>query len=151
MAINKLRQFRAWRLGLTGGILLVATLWTGGAFANPCVKTITNCEPQVMSGINYSGWETKGWAYYCSGSHPYYWGRSTYEFSNKCFSVAEQTFRTDQSKLNVTVTNWCFKKETLVLTLACSSDKPGFPCFSSDRLGCPANRDPDRPPPFSLR
>jgi hypothetical protein len=126
-------------------------LWAGSASANPCVKQITNCQPQVMAGISYSGWETKGWAYYCSGDHPYYWGKSTFESNNSCFSVAEQMFRTNNRKLNVTITNWCFKKETLVLILACSDHVPGFPCGIPTGLGCPADLRPRHSLPFSFK
>ncbi len=94
---------------------------------------IPNCELQVQPPLKFSGLATKGWAFYCAGDHPYYWGLSqgfspSFTFNNSCFSVAENTAteNADNGKFDATFTNWCLKSETITVTLACT-DKPIVP------------------------
>ncbi|MCC3247139.1 hypothetical protein LG047_17770 [Methylocystis sp. WRRC1] len=122
------------------GILLVALLVspteaTAGAcpvdhWGNPMVP---NCQEQQMGPVHYGGWDTKGWAYYCTGDHPYFWGLANpgtlfnYNKNNNCFSVSENLFaETTPNKFDATFTNWCFKGEDITITLGCSSvPQPG--------------------------
>ena len=105
-----------------------STRWGGGSPVH-----ITNCQTQVQAPVGYNGWETKGWAYECKGEFPYFWGLDygyspSFTSNNDCFSVAENAVNegddSSQSKFDATFTNWCFKKETITVTLACSSDPP---------------------------
>ena len=95
---------------LLGAVMSLTGLAATSAWANPCSKTgygtVPNCQPQAQAGISYSGWETKGWAYYCSGDHPYYW-RPFNEWNNNCFSVAENKLDEGDNlhKFSVTITN----------------------------------------------
>jgi hypothetical protein len=131
-AIDLCRQ-KMWHIGcLIAVVMATAVLWVTSAAANPCAgSSIVDCQAQPQAGVTYSGWATKGWAYYCTGDHLYYCSgvegkcvgaiRSGYEFNNHCFSIAENTnYETNSTKFDATITNWCAKKETLVITLACS-------------------------------
>jgi hypothetical protein len=49
----------------------------------------------VQASVHYGGLDTKGWAYYCTGDHPYYWNNdstlgfgSNFSFNNNCFDQA---------------------------------------------------------------
>ena len=105
-----------------------STRWGGGSPVN-----ITNCQEQVQATVTYGGWDTKGWAYECKGEFPYFWGLDygyspSFTTNNHCFSVAENAVNEgddpSNSKFDATFTNWCLKKETITVTLACSSDPP---------------------------
>jgi hypothetical protein len=92
---------------------------------------------QQQTPIKYSGWQTKGWAYYCSGDHPFFWGAaqaglySSFEYGNTCFTVTENGFaESDPKKFDATITNWCTKDEDLVISLACSSSPAPSSCTS---------------------
>ena len=122
---------------LAGGAVVMA-LASPPAWADACDSrntnpvsilpaTIPDCELQVQPPLKLSGWDTKGWAFYCTGDHPYYWGLSqgfspSFTFDNSCFSAAENaaTENTDGGKFDATFTNWCPKSETVTVTLACS-------------------------------
>jgi hypothetical protein len=117
--------------GLACGLLLAAA----PAAAGPCGPyfngDIPDCEPQVQAPVQYSGWETQGWAYYCTGDHPYYWGLSysnfagNYTWDNSCFSGIQNEFFEDQpNKFDATFTNWCLDTQSIVVTLGCSKQPP---------------------------
>jgi hypothetical protein len=125
---------------LLGAVVMASALTTTSVRADPCTKgpgSVPNCQARVQAGISYSGWDTKQWVYYCAGDHPYYW-RPRYEWNSSCFSVAENPAPedSDPSKFSATITNWCFKKETIVISLACSDKLQPRPCGFS--LGCPS-------------
>lgn len=108
--------------------------WGGGS-----PSSIPDCELQVQAPVSYSGWETKGWAYHCGGDHPYFWGlydsySPSYTSNNNCFSISENAVNEagDNSKFDATFTNFCFKKESITITLACSDQVPPSP-LSHDR------------------
>ena len=122
---------------LVGGAVVIA-LTTPSAWAHACDSRNTNpipilpakipdCELQVQPALKLSGWDTKGWAFCCTGDHPYYWGlfqgfSPSFAFNNTCFSVAENaaTDDADAGKFDATFTNWCLKSETVTMTLACT-------------------------------
>ena len=85
---------------------------------------------QEQSAIKYSAWETKGWAYYCSGDHPYAWNYNngyifSYTFDNTCFNITENVGSEGSSnKYDFTITNFCLKSESFVIKLACSDTAP---------------------------
>jgi hypothetical protein len=60
--------------------------------AAPC-DGVPFCETQQQAPVHYWSWQTSGWAYYCSGDHPYYWnnGQNTLGFGNN-FTVGQQLF-----------------------------------------------------------
>ena len=134
-------------IAVTGALLLGALLLPGTARAAACdagSPAIPDCETQVQSAVSYSGWETSGWAYYCTGDHPYYWGASSYYLGNfnsdnSCFSVAEDVFAENQAnKFDATLTNWCLKDESITITLGCSKQPPpGFSGTCSNITGPP--------------
>ena len=135
------------RLALLAAV--AATAASGTAWADACSgskrwgggspASIPDCELQVQAPVSYSGWETKGWAYLCGGDHPYFWGlyasySPSYTSNNNCFSISENAVNEagDNSKFDATFTNWCFKKESITITLACSDQVPPSP-LSQDR------------------
>jgi hypothetical protein len=127
---NSRSRLRMRRIGGLGALALAVTLAAAtSAQANPCdpAHHIPDCQAQVQAPITYSGWATKSWAYYCSGDHPYVWiGGGValdpyWESNNHCFSILENPGFDGPSKFDATYTNWCAKKEALVITLACSS------------------------------
>lgn len=130
---------RASKQLMTAIVIGLGLFPLGSALADPCTtaynsstqQNVPNCEDQAQPAVSYSASNTKGWAYYCGGDHPYYWGLSNgfnnaYEKNNNCFTITENTIAEggNSSKFDATITNWCLKKETLVVTLACSSDPP---------------------------
>ena len=69
----------AW---LAGGAVVIALI-APPAWADACDShninfipslpaKIPDCELQVQPALKLSGWDTKGWAFYCTGDHPYY-------------------------------------------------------------------------------
>ena len=126
-------------LGLLGA-LLAAPLATAPAWADACdahnyniegPSSIPDCELQVQSPLKFSAWESKGWAFHCTGDHPYYWGLAqgyspAYTFDNTGFTVPENAAAegSDTTKFDATFTNWCFKHKTVTVTLACSDQEP---------------------------
>jgi len=115
--------------------IVMALAYAGSASAAAC-DGVPQCEPQTQASIRYNAWETKGWAYYCTGDHPYYWNTDqvlgfghNFSFDNKCFTVTENPFAEDEpSKFDATITNFCFKHENITVTLGCSQQSTGVPC-----------------------
>jgi len=124
----------AVRLALRAAALgLVLMLLPEPAKADPCqtgaYEPIPDCVLQQQAPVNYKGWQTSGWAYYCTGDHPYFYGLQqgyidSYTWDNSCFTVTEDIFVDGPNKLDVTITNWCLKEETITVTLGCSSKPP---------------------------
>lgn len=121
-------------LGSAALAVLLAAPVPVRAQSDPCpgAGVPGKCQPQVQAPITYRGWQTQGWAYYCTGDHPYFWGLSTshsgsYSFDNSCFTVAENMFAENgcDDKFDALITNWCVTTQQLTVTLACS-DTP-FP------------------------
>ena len=113
---------RTLRVGWLPGIVAIIGLGSASsawAQADPCNSSIPDCQVQIQAGISYHGWETQGWAYYCSGSHPYFWN---YSFGNSCFEVTQNgpEEQNNPSKFDATITNWCLTTETIPVALACS-------------------------------
>src|ERR1700712_5332940 len=106
---------------------IIATLMNtnaGWAEGNGCSSAIPDCALQTQSEIGYSGLQTKGWAYHCTGARPYFWGSNyagvsdSYSFGNTCFSVTENGFaETDAGKFDATITNWCLKHEDFIVSI----------------------------------
>lgn len=95
-------------------------------FSQPYVNRIPNCELQVQQQLYFPASYTSGWAFYCTGDHPYFWGYQysfwpSYTFDDSCFTVTENIFFEDTNKFDATLTNWCIKPENITVTLACSS------------------------------
>jgi len=129
---------------------------TAAAWSTPCDQTLTppvvpDCELQQQAPVHYWSWETSGWAYYCTGDHPYFWGMQqgfilNYTWDNSCFSVTENVFADNLNNLDATITNWCLHRggEDLTVTLGCSSMPP--PGSASCKLGDdPVRKDPGCP------
>ncbi|MGD9507542.1 MAG: hypothetical protein AB7O95_10265 [Geminicoccaceae bacterium] len=130
---------KSGRAGLAALFAFGAAMLGGGAAradacdskptaSHPLYERIPDCELQVQAPVDYGTLHTSGWAYYCTGDHPYFWGYDysfspSFTFDNTCFSVAENVFFEDPSKFDATITNWCDKPETIIVTLACSSRK----------------------------
>jgi hypothetical protein len=118
-----------------------AVLTAGSALAdNPCTDSqrfgfnspgplhIPNCELQTQPTLTFGGDHSGGYAFFCSGDSPYFWGYSanyyrSYTWDNSCFTVSENPFfesGTD-GKFDATFTNWCTEQEPVTVILACSS------------------------------
>jgi hypothetical protein len=124
----------ATQLAVVLGIV-TALAYAGSASAAAC-DGVPQCEPQTQASIRYNPWETKGWAYYCTGDHPYYWNTAqvlgfgnNFSFNNKCFTVTENPFAENEpSKFDATITNFCLKHENITVTLGCSQQSTDVPC-----------------------
>lgn len=132
-----------------------ATLLSPNAMAEAChdytTGPIPDCQPQTQGSVHYSGLETRGWAYYCTGDHPYSWNYAdgypwNFTKNNNCFSVTENEFyETSPNKFDATITNWCLKGEDLVITLSCSDvEPPGYTSSCTHQVGGPVS-DPGCP------
>jgi len=142
----------ALRLAALLGFALMLLSSPARAQHTPCEPgyndPIPSCELQPQIPIPFTGWQTSGWAFYCTGDHPYFYGMQegyydAFSWDNKCFSVTENEFDDGVNKLDVTITNWCLKKEDLTLTLACSSTPP--PGIAPCTLTGGAVKDPGCP------
>lgn len=97
--------------------------------SQPLYQRIPDCELQVQQQLYFPKSYTSGWAFYCTGDHPYYWGYQysfwpSFTWDDSCFTVTENIFYEGQNKFDATLTNWCIKPENIVVTLACSSKPP---------------------------
>lgn len=136
------------------GLSLIVLAHPAKTLAKPC-EGVPHCETQEMGPISYRALQTKGWAYYCTGDHPYYWNNdptlgfgNNFSFDNKCFSVTENPpAENEPSKMDATITNWCFKKEKIKVTLGCSQQPQNGPsCSGPTKVtsdpGCPIQGTP---------
>jgi hypothetical protein len=109
---------------------------------------IPSCEHQVQAPLQFKAWQTSGWAFYCTGDHPYFYGMNqsyydAFSWDNSCFTVTENELSDGVNKLDVTITNWCLKKEDITLTLACSATPP--PGIAACTVTGSAVKDPGCP------
>jgi hypothetical protein len=115
---------------LFAAAIALAPLATWAEACHDYTTPIPDCETQTMATIHYGAWQTRGWAYYCTGDHPYFWGSAeyyagNYSQNNNCFSVTENPFvETTPNKFDATITNWCLKGEDITITLGCSDAPP---------------------------
>lgn len=138
------------RLVLLGSLCVLPQLLCGAsavAEGYGC-EFVPNCELQTQAPVRYYAWDSKGWAYYCTGDHPYFWGVNqagytfAYKWNNSCFTVSENVAEeTAPNKADFFVTNWCLKGENLVVSLACSSQPPTGVGYCSQTVGGPV-KDP---------
>jgi hypothetical protein len=135
-AIRGLQSRQAIHAVLIAPLLCAGTAWAGGDGCKPYDilthqnATVTDCDLQKQTPIKYGALDTKGWAYYCRGDHPYAWNYKNgyifaYSFDNSCFSITENIgSEGDASKFDFTITNWCLKSESFTISLACSDVAP---------------------------
>ncbi|MGD9507544.1 MAG: hypothetical protein AB7I59_25325 [Geminicoccaceae bacterium] len=131
-----LRLISVTLLGATGVVALAAE----PAKADPCDSTTFfgdfipgDCELQKQPALSFDSIFSQGYAFYCKGDHPYFYGlldgyTPSFTWDNSCFSVAENLFFENyhhNSKLDVTISNFCSKQEEIIVTLACSNIDPG--------------------------
>ncbi len=105
-------------IGRFGRRLLWCTLGSmfalgpGMASAQGCVRRSEcyindHCQNQVQAPISYNGWETKSWAYYCTGDHPDFFNSvNGYAYGNTCFDAAENSLA-ENDNFDGSFTNWC--------------------------------------------
>lgn len=139
-------------LGATG----VVALGIEPVRADPCTDSygwfsqpgspdhIPDCELQRQPTLTFDSSFSSGYAFHCTNGyngndaddHPFFWGLAagysrSFTWDNGCFSVSEnQTFeRTgfSNSKLDVTISNWCLSQQKITITLACSDQTPPDP------------------------
>lgn len=130
---------RSWPVILLGVFAFIANPYR--SVAAPC-DGVPDCEPQVMDIVQYSELQTKGWAYYCGGDHPYYWNNdpilgfgNNFSADNSCFKITENPFVEDVNKMDATITNWCNAIEVVAVTLGCSRQpQAGLSCPTTLRL-----------------
>jgi hypothetical protein len=80
------------------------------------------CQNQTQTTITYSGLQSQGWAYYCTGDHPYFPGSNSppaIAWNNTCFTEVENEFLESGSKEDGSFTNWCTSIQSLTVVLAC--------------------------------
>lgn len=135
------RRAGRWALALHVTVLLGIGYPASAVARDPCAAT-PNCEAQPQAPIHYSAWDTKGWAYYCTGDHPFFWsgewGFTGFSWDNSCFSVTEQ-LNSGGSKFDGLITNWCLKSEDITVTLGCSDIPQNISCKTDGvRLGDPS-------------
>jgi hypothetical protein len=119
---------RRW---LAPWVLVLAVVTTPALGLAAICDDVPDCQQQVQAPVSYTGWQTQGWAYYCTGDHPYFWGvgnacqNLNFSFDNSCFSVLEDEFaETTPSKFDATITNWCLSTQSITVTLGCSTQAP---------------------------
>jgi hypothetical protein len=105
-------------------------LGPGAASAQDACANLTinadGCQNQVQAPISYNGWETKSWAYYCTGDHPDFVENDTghgYAYGNTCFSANENSLA-ENDNFDGSFTNWCIGTQNLVIVLACFPHDP---------------------------
>jgi hypothetical protein len=55
-------------------VLVLAVVTTPSMGLAAIGDGVPDCQEQVQAPVSYTGWQTQGWAYYCTGDHPYFWG-----------------------------------------------------------------------------
>jgi hypothetical protein len=117
--------------------LLLAPAAPAWALGNGCIDEGPagggNCQLQLQGALLYTGWQTQGWAFHCTGDFPYFNGlnngnEESFIWFNSCFTVTENpTFEEgDSSKFDMYATNWCLDSEDLVIEVACYNFQSGF-------------------------
>lgn len=127
----------------------IAGLWCPQALTGTC-DGVPLCQPQTQSAVHYNAWQTSGWAYYCTGDHPYFWNNdnnlgfgNNFSFDNRCFTVTENPFAENEpSKFDATITNWCLKGEDISVTIGCSQQPQNMPSCPN---GTTVGKDPGCP------
>ncbi len=130
-------------LSFLAGILSL-TLCAGSVFAGAC-HGVPQCEEQKKGKIHFKALQTRGWAFYCTGDHPYYWNNAidlgfgnNFDRSPSCFSVIEDPFEesaSHPSKADFKITNWCHKSDCAIcfeskdveITIGCSKVPQNLP------------------------
>ncbi len=131
-------RMRVRRVLMTGAVCLLAG--SGPSIAAPC-DFVPYCEPQQQAPVQYGFLEIKGWAYYCTGDHPYYWNNAAWGglggnnfgwTANTHFSVSENPFAEDgaPSKFDATIDHLSVHKDSIVMTIGCSRQPQNFPAQS---------------------
>lgn len=153
MKTKLMLHMRIWFSVLLTG---VTVLNIAEVYAGAC-RDVPNCVEQNVGSVHYKPLQTKTWAYYCTGSHPYYWNSDSilgfgnnWSRSPSCFSVIENPLSesTDHpSKADFTITNWCEKEHSFLgikykyfadadisFTLGCSQvpQEAALQCSSGD-------------------
>ena len=117
---------------MMGIVVLPPTAWSDVCTPPPFGAGIPQCEVQKMQPVPYGAWHTKGWAYYCTGDHPFYWGLQqgfigSYNWDESGFTGTENEFYDGPNKFDGTFTNWNFSQQNLTVELACSAvPQPGI-------------------------
>ena len=135
----------------TGWLLLAALALLGAGSARADVvdvcqasgngtgQQIPNCEVQTMAPVSYGFWETKSWAYYCTGDHPYYWGAewsgyvTSFNWNQSGYTGVENPFSETPGSFDGSFTRWQLFTDPLTVNLACSSQA------QPDVQGCQSN------------
>jgi len=108
--------------------------------AAPC-DGVPLCQPQTQAPVGFGHLETKGWAWYCTGDHPYYWnnapdlglGGDNFGWTARThFTVSENPFpeMNNPSKFDATITHWSFHDDTITMTIGCSQQSQNGPVQS---------------------
>lgn len=124
------RSEGAGRSGLLAALACLATLAAGTVRADDaCTASgggeAAGCQIQKQPPINFGTLKSHYHTFSCTGTNLLFLGNDEgypgtfgFDFDNSCFTVwpQGQTFDAD---LNVLVTNWCDKPETLNVALGC--------------------------------
>jgi hypothetical protein len=98
---------------------------------DPCGPfNVPDCKAQKQAPLTFDAIFSSGYAFYCAGDHPYFWSNlntntRNFTWDNSCFTVTENIFFEhidNNSKLDVTISNWCYQQEDITITVACSSE-----------------------------
>ena len=144
------QALRAIRSCLASAGLLLLPVLAHAQVANVCQTSsngqpsdsIPDCEVQTMAPVGYGGWESKTWAYYCTGDHPYYWGYAysgyagSFNWNQSGFTGLENIWGGSPSSFDGEFTNWNVYGTQLTVNLACSSEA------QPDVAGCPTVGNP---------
>jgi hypothetical protein len=136
MMAKKMRSICLTLLAGTGVLALgVEPARAGG----PCSNTsffgqfVPDCQNQQQPTLSFDSIFSSGYAFYCSGDHPFFYGlladySNSFTWDNSCFTVTENLFFEHihhNSKFDATISNFCSSQEEITVTLACSSKDPG--------------------------
>jgi hypothetical protein len=148
MAGLKLRRLVAGPL--IGAAMILMPL---AARATPCdpdiFSPVPDCEVQVQTPVQFDAGYAGGWAFYCTGDHPYFWGLGNanlpgnFTWNSWWFTVTESVFAEGPpNKFDALITNWNIgSAENIIVSLGCSKDPPPnyFP-------NCPTTGGPEADP-----
>ena len=137
MMVKYMRSICLTLLAGTG----VMALGSEPARADPCTDSTSyfgdfipgDCELQKQPTLSFDSIFSSGYAFYCSGDHKFFYGlladySPSFTWDNSCFTVTENLFFENihhNSKLDVTISNFCSSQEEVTVTLACSNKDPG--------------------------
>ena len=134
--------------GILAAVMLLLAPASAKAGGDPCTDASGNKVPgcQLVSVlVNLSTDQTKGWALYCPGNAPYYWGGHS-DFWHSRWHIFTENVGAEAGNLgkaDFTLTNTRAGSNSVVITIGCSPVNQSGLCTGTRKVwsdpGCPVS------------